>query len=196
MAAMSPVSNDLDELRIRPADLSDAEQIAAMHVASLRETYAEIMPRDTVDRVDVATWTEIWVERLAERAKHGRHVEIADLDGAAAGFVYFGSSADNDVGDSSTGHIYSLYTSPHVVRRGIGSVLVRQALNTMSEMGFEDVTLWVVVGNAAAMAFYEHHGWTRDGARRTEMIALDDATGDGHPLETLRYRRKASTWER
>ena len=45
-----------------------------------------------------------------------------------------------------------------------------------------EATLWVLTGNKRARRFYEQHGWTADGAQKT------DWRGDVR-LDEVRYRR-------
>ena len=56
-----------------------------------------------------------------------------------------------------------------------------RALQGLGELGYSQSTVWSFADNARANAFYEHHGFERDGAERRE-----DAWTD---ILEVRYRR-------
>jgi ribosomal protein S18 acetylase RimI-like enzyme len=66
-------------------------------------------------------------------------------------------------------------------RRGTGSALIRAALADLAGRGYRQVTLWSFEANDRANAFYEAHGFERDGATRTEEVWAH--------IEEVRYRR-------
>ena len=55
------------------------------------------------------------------------------------------------------------------------------ALDDLRERGYAEATVWSFADNERANAFYERHGFTRDGGERTEEVWA-------HILE-VRYRR-------
>lgn len=74
---------------------------------------------------------------------------------------------------------------PHHWGAGHGHALHAQALSWWHAMGSAaptEATLWVLTGNKRARRFYEQHGWTADGAQKT------DWRGDVR-LDEVRYRR-------
>jgi RimJ/RimL family protein N-acetyltransferase len=44
------------------------------------------------------------------------------------------------------------------------------ALASLRELGYTEATLWSFDANARANAFYEHHGFRRDGAEKREGL--------------------------
>ena len=45
-----------------------------------------------------------------------------------------------------------------------------KASRLMRAEGFTHATLWVLATNTPSRGFYEHQGWSADGASQTEMI--------------------------
>jgi GNAT superfamily N-acetyltransferase len=94
---------------------------------------------------------------------------IADDAGQADGHTAFGKSRDDDVA-SEVGEIRAFFVRPAAWRRGIGSALMQAALAELRELGYAEATVWSFDANARANAFYEHHGFRRDGAERREQV--------------------------
>ena len=60
--------------------------------------------------------------------------------------------------------VRSLFVHPKRWRRGVGTELMEQALEELAALGFDEATLWSFDLNDRANAFYERHGFRRDGA--------------------------------
>jgi GNAT superfamily N-acetyltransferase len=105
---------------------------------------------------------------------------LADRDGELLGHTTFGTSRDHDVGPD-VGEVRSFFVSPAAWRRGVGSALMAGALAGLPEMGFEHATLWSFAANERANAFYETHGFTRDGTEQRQEIWAG--------IPEVRYRR-------
>jgi len=63
-----------------------------------------------------------------------------------------------------------------------GRELMTATLDFLANLGYTQVTLWVLDTNARARRFYEAAGFRADGA-----LKVDD--GRGFPLSEVRYRR-------
>jgi ribosomal protein S18 acetylase RimI-like enzyme len=100
------------------------------------------------------------------------------------GYSAYGSSRDPDAG-RETGEVRTFFVASASWRRGIGSAMMDRALRDLREMGFADATVWSFADNARANAFYEHHGFERDGGERRE-----DAWAG---ILEVRYRRPLPT---
>jgi ribosomal protein S18 acetylase RimI-like enzyme len=105
---------------------------------------------------------------------------VADEDGQLAGFIACGASRDPDP-EPGVGEVQSLYVAPAWWRRGTGRALMAAALTELGERGYAQATVWSFAANERANAFYESHGFERDGATRTEEVW-------GY-VEEVRYRR-------
>ncbi len=61
------------------------------------------------------------------------------------------------------GEIVAIYLLPSHYRQGIGSQLLRAAVNELQTLGFDEIYLWVLGENHAARAFYEKNGFVFNG---------------------------------
>jgi GNAT superfamily N-acetyltransferase len=162
---------------IRPATPDDAQAMSALWDASAQAGFAELLPPGH-------PFPSFDPDRLVELLADDRvRVLVAEREGELLGQTTFGTSRDGDV-DASVGEVRSFFVGPAVWRRGVGTGLMARALEGLAELGFEQATLWSFDANVRANGFYEHHGFRRDGATRTEAIWA-------YVLE-VRYRRTLS----
>ena len=109
---------------VRPARTTDAEQVAAVHVASWQWAYAGLLPAEELAGLSVADRADRWRAMLAGtgigRTDRGATF-VADLDGRVVGFVAVGPGRD-DVGGPSVGELYALYLQREVAGSGTGAL--------------------------------------------------------------------------
>lgn len=169
---------DLAEVVIRTATVEDAEQIAAVHIASLREAYAGVVADDYLAGLDVESRTRTWRDTLSS-LEAGTTVWVAQEDGRIVGFASLGPSLDEDA-DRTTLQIYAIYLEPRSWGQGIARELMRTVLGAVRQRAA--VTLWVLEANERAAHFYRRNGFSRDGVERIEEIG-------GQRFTEVRYRR-------
>jgi GNAT superfamily N-acetyltransferase len=105
---------------------------------------------------------------------------MAEEDGELLGFSACGESRDEDAAPG-VGEVRSFFVAAGLWGRGVGRALMSAVLDSLRERGCTEATLWSFAANERANRFYESHGFTRDGAERTEASWAD--------LLELRYRR-------
>ena len=164
------------ELEIRPAAVTDAEDIAAVHLASLREAYKGVIAADHLASFDLVGRTESWRETLT--GGRGR-TWVAVLEDQVRGFVTLGPSRDEDA-TPATLEIYAIYLEPAAWGFGIARELLRTV--TAEVPPGTPVTLWVLAANERARHFYRRHGFAVDGVERIDEIG-------GVPYREVRYVR-------
>ncbi|MGH2713847.1 MAG: GNAT family N-acetyltransferase [Thermoleophilaceae bacterium] len=96
------------------------------------------------------------------------------------GFTACGESRDPDAGPQA-GEVWTLFVAAGRWRGGVGRALMGATLADLAARGYAEATVWSFAANEPANAFYEAHGFARDGAERTEETWA-------HLLE-VRYRR-------
>jgi ribosomal protein S18 acetylase RimI-like enzyme len=79
------------------------------------------------------------------------------------GLVATGAATDDDA-VPGRGNVYYLEVAPEAQGAGVGSALLRTALDDLRETGFSEATLWVFTANERAIRFYTAAGWKPDGA--------------------------------
>jgi ribosomal protein S18 acetylase RimI-like enzyme len=105
---------------------------------------------------------------------------MAEEDGELLGFSACGESRDEDAAPG-VGEVRSFFVAAGRWGRGVGRALMSAVLASLRERGCTEATLWSFAANERANRFYEAHGFTRDGADRTEAAWAD--------LLEVRYRR-------
>jgi len=160
-----------DSLHVRPAVVTDAAGIAAVHVQSWRETYVEQLPAATLTALDEAEFTARWTRNLQSGT--------ADIWVALAGETIIGwasSSAGRDEDRPHNLELEGIYVVASHHGSGAGQGLLDAAI------GHRDAYLWMAVGNDRALAFYRRNGFTPDGAVSTKALR-------GTPVEVMRLVR-------
>lgn len=142
---------------IRPATIGDADEVAAVLVASWREAYAGLLPAEFLAELDVAARAEQLRQMLSAGSVT---ILVADQAERIVGFASVGPALDGARGE---GALYAIYVDPPSWGTGIGHRLHEAALQALREQGFAEVGLWVLRDNARAITFYQRHGWSLDG---------------------------------
>lgn len=155
---------------IRPANVSDAQEIARIHVAAWQLAYRDLVPQAYLDALDMSERTEVWRSILAgELTVPGlpRPADfVAELDGRIAGFANVGLFRDEPT-DESAGELWAMYVDPACWGDGVGDALMASAVAEFNRLGTVKSFLWVLEGNRRARRFYERHGWSSDGPFKT-----------------------------
>jgi ribosomal protein S18 acetylase RimI-like enzyme len=151
---------------VRPAAPSDADEIAAVHVASWRTAYAGLIPQDVLDDLSVER-RAVWWRHAIGREEVAVAVAVDGRD-SVVGFVATGASRDEDA-PAGTGEVYAIYLLPELWGLGVGALLHAAAVDDLA-MRFGRATLWVLHSNDRAIEFYRGLGWTPDGGHRQEDI--------------------------
>jgi len=165
-------------IEIRIATPADAAAIAEIHVASWQATYRGIMPAPFLAGLSVGQRTKFWRDALAA----GRtRVALALDENGVTGWVAHGPTRDTDK-DRTWGEIEAIYLHPSHCGKGIGTALVDCACRALHDAGHTWVSLWAIVANRRARAFYEREGFVAENDIKTFDI-------DGTSIEEVRYWR-------
>ncbi len=138
---------------LRRAEERDAGAVADVWLAS----FSEALP--TVTRAHDDEDVRGWVERHLVPATE---CWVAEVDGEVVAMMAL-----------SPGWIDQLYVVPGGQGRGIGSALVRRALERQAEEGGDPLQLWTFQVNTGARRFYARHGFH-------EVELTDGATNEEH----------------
>jgi ribosomal protein S18 acetylase RimI-like enzyme len=138
--------------QIRQPVPADAAGIAAVHVASWRETYAHLLSPAFLDGIDVADKTQMW-QRALDRDPS--RVHVAEVDGELVGFSAV-RRPDHGPRDLELAMLY-LLAAHH--GSGLGQALLDAAI------GDAPAFVWVAEDNPRARAFYARNGFRPDGER-------------------------------
>ncbi len=157
---------------IREATRDDAIEIAAIHIASWRTTYAGLLPAELIEeRSDMVRRVAQWRRRLADPS---RPTLLAQIDDVPCGFANFGPMPERPQDCAPlpdfAAYLDALYLLASVQGRGAGRALLAGAAIRLRAAGMPSLALHVLATNPARH-FYEHLGavWVRD-----EPVDADD----------------------
>jgi ribosomal protein S18 acetylase RimI-like enzyme len=139
---------------VRRATLEDARAIATIHVHAWQVAYQAILPSALLDSLSIEERESMWRQNLERRRSE---TWVAEDNDHILGWVSAARSRDRDAA-ATTGEVWAIYVDPPHWRRGVGQRLWREAEEYLGAAGFADVTLWVLKGNAGAIAFYRSIG--------------------------------------
>jgi GNAT superfamily N-acetyltransferase len=142
-------------IALRRARLADAPGIAAVHVATWRSAYANILPESYLAGLSIS--------RLARQYEHlirlgfGVHVVASySIPGAPPilGFATASRSRESRLGE---GEVEMLYVLDDYRDRGLGGQLLRVSGKYLSQMGCRSAYAWVLRDNPSRY-FYQRLG--------------------------------------
>src|SRR5438045_8038150 len=169
----------MESLKVRTGSIGDARAISELHIAAWRAAYRGVMPDEYLAALDVDERIRLWSRALSPPGPGS--VAVAELDGALAGFCYYGPTRDDE--PPNVAEIFAVNVHPQRWRHGAGRALCEHAFNQAAGRDCTSMTLWVLTGNDRARSFYASLGYVPDGAERTDVKLI------GSPLHELRYRK-------
>lgn len=131
---------------------SDAEGIAAVHVASWATTYSGLLPLEVIRGHTLGSRAAFWQRVLAEPAR-AADVMVAQQGGRIVGFASVGESRSSDV--DLTHELYTLYTLAEIQGYGIGRSLFLAGAARAHASGAQSLYAWVLADNRLGCSFYE-----------------------------------------
>lgn len=164
----------LADVSVRPALAADAPILGRLHVASWRQTYADVLGPEVVAGFDAEAFGSVWAEALSQhRGGNDRHHLLVACAGAdVVGFTAVQPAGDSDA-DATDGELTALIVGPEFQRVGHGSRLVAAAVDHLRGDGLTTARIWVLDGDPAREAFLESAGFGLDGAWRELEITPD-----------------------
>lgn len=158
--------------QIRAASPDDVGTLTALHRATWRAAYHELLPAATLDALDSPDVQQVWADTLAG----GATVLLATEGDEPVGFVVAGPAPDGEMAAADgtlppdaahTVLISTLLVEPRWGRRGHGGRLLASAAATLREAGATRGIAWVPAEDSASLSFYRRAGWDPDGTVRT-----------------------------
>jgi GNAT superfamily N-acetyltransferase len=156
---------------IRPALPGDEIEVARVHVRAWQAGYSGLLPADYLSGLRAEDRAKRYT--FGDAADSRPKTLVATASGVIAGFATVSHAEDR----GSPAELNALYVDPEYWKKGIGAALESAARTLLRQRGFRNAFLWVLLGNARAIAFYQSQGWEKDGAsRQAEVwgIAVDE----------------------
>jgi GNAT superfamily N-acetyltransferase len=140
-------------VEFRPGAEADVPGIARVFVDGRRAAYGHFRPRSVLD----VPYEQIEIQLREElfRPETPTIAHVACLDGQIIGYVVAGPYAESPEPDD--GEVYRLYVDEAYQRLGIGTRLLRLAVQELRRQGYMKVFIWAFE-ESAAPAYYERLG--------------------------------------
>ncbi|HEY9310557.1 MAG TPA: GNAT family N-acetyltransferase [Microbacterium sp.] len=147
---------------VRVPELSEAAEIADLHVVTWRETYTHLLPEGFFDEEYVRGRHRLW-RRLLENPREEWRIRVAERDGRIIGLATSGASTVTEGQDAPRDRqLYMLYVLAAEHGGGVGQALLDEVV------GDEPAVLWVAKENPRAIAFYRRNGFAFDGVEEAD----------------------------
>jgi ribosomal protein S18 acetylase RimI-like enzyme len=160
-------------LKVRPATLADAYEIAKIHVQSWQEAYRQILPAEYLASLSIEKRAAIWHESLE---RDHPEVWVAEFESTIVGWVALGECRD-EVSPIDAGEVWAIYVSPSHWSRGVGRELWLTSRRRFTGRDHKVVTLWVLNQNVRAIRFYAAAGfWPNLSTTRQRILAGQTVT--------------------
>lgn len=140
-------------INVRAANVEDAVAISTVHIAAWKESYRGIVPEDFLRNLSVERRTAQWVHSLSDPGNQYHRAFVAELFGQVVGFSNYGFCKDPEFG----GELYAIYLLRSAQKRGIGRMLVNEAVKGLLNLDVHSLMVWVLRENPAR-GFYEWLG--------------------------------------
>lgn len=146
----------MSEIILRQAMLSDAKNIATLHINSWLKAYQQILPASVLDNLSVAERQKQWLTWLSSPTSI---TYVIELEQKIIGFISFGPSRNQINKGNAIAEIYAIYVDPYHWHQNIGSKLLSKAFAEIKSNNYQGVILWVLKENLQAIKFYEKYGF-------------------------------------
>ncbi|HFU4459428.1 TPA: N-acetyltransferase family protein [Streptococcus suis] len=136
---------------------------AYVHWKSWQEAYADLLPQEFLKNTYTFERCQDWAVRYPQ------NILVALVDEQVVGFACYGASNQEDLQEA--GELYALYVLSDYYGQKIGYQLIQAALEKLQS--YKQISLWVLEGNARAIAFYEKVGFRFDGVKKTVNLGAE-----------------------
>lgn len=148
---------------LRLARARDAGEVAEVHMRAWKAAYRGLLPGALVDALSVEQRERGWQWLLARSTRSSWTLVAEDERGRIVGFCAIVAPARDRDAARDVAELAAIYVEPTRWRQGVGTALVEAALDALRASGWRELTLWVLAGNAPALAFYRRFGFRADG---------------------------------
>ena len=140
-------------VKIRRANIEDADGIAKVHVDCWKTTYKGIIPDNYLNGLSYKDRTELWKQNIT---REDNYVIIAENEqGKIIGFADAWKRETNI--EENTCDLTSIYLLEEYQGTGIGKALINELFIHFKEMGYSKIFVDVLEDNKTKH-FYEYYG--------------------------------------
>ncbi len=146
-------------MKIRKAEIADADGIARVHVESWQTTYKGIMPDEYLAGITIEKRRRLWANILSSETndifEKSVIFVVENETGEIVGFVSGGKKKTPD--NEYEGELGGIYLLKEYQRQGIGQQLVEIFVQSLLDEGVGSMSLSVLADNSSKF-FYEKLG--------------------------------------
>ncbi len=174
-------------IAIRRARLADAPGIAAVHVATWRSAYANLLPDEFLANLSMARLTRNYEHAI----RMGQCVHVAVLSMGAGripvpSVLGFSTASRNRVACLGDGELETLYVLDDYQNRGLGEQLLRASAKHLVQLGCRSVYAWVLSDNPARYFYHRMGGkFIATGSTMVASMPIAQLAFSWDPIETL-----------
>jgi len=166
------------DIKIRPATLSDAFDMAEVYSRSWEVAYKDFIPADYI--LEKRKRSVSQMERMLNDESLRPFQYIILCEGATIGSLTVAYCNDEDLDDTFY-EVWGIYLHPDYFRKGVGSQAMDFAYEIARGLGKTNMSLWVFQDNDSSIKFYDKCGFVADG--KTKILNC------GKPLTAIRMRK-------
>lgn len=157
------------KIGIRLATITDAKQIAQVHVTSWKSIYRGQISDDFLNNLSIENREQEWQGYL----NSGVVVSVGEFENKIIGFASICPTRDPDHDPKQVAEISAIYLLPEFWRKGLGQKLCQSVIDHVIKKGFTKITVWVLESNKQARSFYEKFGFCYTGHTEMDHIGCE-----------------------
>ncbi|WP_191992173.1 GNAT family N-acetyltransferase [Peribacillus tepidiphilus] len=150
-------------MKIRKAVLSDAQNIAIVHVDSWRTTYKGIVSDEFLTNLSYEERKRLWENVIP----NGNVFVAENEEGQIVGFSSGGKERTGKY-KKYDGELYAIYILKEYQGKGLGKELIQPIINDLKNSNINSMLVWVIEDNNARY-FYESLGGIRIDSEMVEI---------------------------
>ncbi|MBD7962915.1 GNAT family N-acetyltransferase [Fictibacillus norfolkensis] len=135
-------------MNIRRAQITDAAEIAKVHVKSWQQSYRGLIEDDYLSQMSVTEREQRWSEWLDQKS----HIVLVleDENQQLCGFISGGSIRSQHQYESE---VYAFYLLKEVQQKGHGTKLLKMFSEKLITLGKKSMIVWVLKDNPSKQAY-------------------------------------------
>lgn len=155
-----------DKIIIRESTLSDANEVAAIHIKSWQQSYRSIIDEHYLENISFSDRLELRNKILQSNDPNQIHL-VAVYEETIIGFCDAGSAFDSAA--NYRGEIYAIYLLEEFKKLGVGHRLLQATNEFLAQKKLLPYVAWVLKANHNACAFYQKNGGIVSGEKIEEI---------------------------
>ncbi|MDR0286454.1 MAG: GNAT family N-acetyltransferase [Clostridiales bacterium] len=164
-------------ITIRLAKLTDALDMAEVHMRSWEVAYKDIIPMEYIQEKN-ATRPALFKRIITDE---NTTQYVIQKGCKTVGIMCVVATPQDDDANKNVCELEGIYLHPDYYRQGIGAKAMEFAFNIARNWKKTEMTLWVFTENTNTIKFYEKCGFSADGNTKTYNC--------GKVMECIRMRR-------